>query len=467
MNKIVKRTIKDVIAVAFVLFAVYLSYRVVEWKDTSGDYYSSVKQLYATDDNRIDVVFMGSSHCYCGINPAILWEDEGIAAFDMSISGQDSANAIMALKELLKTQSPKVVYVDMYALYSERGGVEGNIYRNTLPWKFSKDSVKYLSDYIGKEERMDYITRFPIVHTRYRELGKNDFVAYEPNRYARGEGMNFNCTPVSFGDMDLTTEAEELSDFNKAWLDELRKLSEENGFELELIVIPTILSHEERVINNSAKAYADKNGMKFTDYCDLFEEIGLDEDVDFVDYYHLSAFGAAKFTSYLEKKSLTEYSLPDHRGDQNYTQWDKDLERYKRLESQNRMENLSGYELADYIAGRSGYITIINYEPNETADAEYFFEIVSPLGVEKTSFTEGGTWIIDENGVTMVGTNTEGEEPYYLDLNRYDTLKISYHGFVDAKNIMVGREEIRTAGYCMSVVIYDEVLQEVVVNTAY
>ena len=48
-------------------------YNVLKWKDTNGEYLSSVEQLYATPDGLIDVVFVGSSHCYCGIHPAVLW----------------------------------------------------------------------------------------------------------------------------------------------------------------------------------------------------------------------------------------------------------------------------------------------------------------------------------------------------------------------------------------------------------
>ena len=54
-------------------------YNVLSWKDTTGDYLSSTSQLYHTPENTIDVVFMGSSHCYCGVYPAYLWRDKGIA----------------------------------------------------------------------------------------------------------------------------------------------------------------------------------------------------------------------------------------------------------------------------------------------------------------------------------------------------------------------------------------------------
>ena len=105
MKRKVLKTIEYILFAALVIGAVAILYNVLSWKDTNGNYMSTTKQLYETDDNLIDVVFMGSSHCYCGIYPAVLWEDAGIAAFDMSTSGQDRNSTYHMLAELLKTQS--------------------------------------------------------------------------------------------------------------------------------------------------------------------------------------------------------------------------------------------------------------------------------------------------------------------------------------------------------------------------
>ncbi|MCD8130596.1 MAG: hypothetical protein LUE16_04865 [Lachnospiraceae bacterium] len=92
--------------IAAVLMRVY---HILAWKDTAGGYISSMQQLYNTEEELIDVVFVGSSHVFSGINPAILWEKDGVSAFDLSISGQDKDTAYHNLIELLKTQSPEVV----------------------------------------------------------------------------------------------------------------------------------------------------------------------------------------------------------------------------------------------------------------------------------------------------------------------------------------------------------------------
>ena len=128
MKKRLKQTVLVIVFILLAVFAVHVLYRIVRWKDTTGDYISSIDQLKNTPEDTIDAVFVGSSHVYCGVNPAILWEDYGYSTFDMAVSGQSKEVAYHGMVELLKTQSPKVVFVDLYALtYKGAGDIEGNV----------------------------------------------------------------------------------------------------------------------------------------------------------------------------------------------------------------------------------------------------------------------------------------------------------------------------------------------------
>ena len=214
------------------LCCLYKVYDVLRWKDTTGDYLSSFEQLYATDNNLIDVAFVGSSHCFCGITPAFMWEEKGIAGFDMSVSGQDRDSAYHHIKELLKTQSPKVIVVDLFALTFDEHAEEGNIYRNLLSMRTSKNSVELVTEYAHKSEWENYISRFPIVHTRYRELTEYDFDLPAQNYYGRGALFQFRQNPQTKYVIDeKKVEKTELSDDNKEWLEALIKLSKDEHFE--------------------------------------------------------------------------------------------------------------------------------------------------------------------------------------------------------------------------------------------
>lgn len=82
-------------------------YDVLSWKDGSGGYFTSVETFYGLDKDVVDVLFLGSSHCYCSIINSRLWDDYGIAGYSLSISGQDIAASYYWLKEALKTQKQR------------------------------------------------------------------------------------------------------------------------------------------------------------------------------------------------------------------------------------------------------------------------------------------------------------------------------------------------------------------------
>ena len=93
MNSDIKTTIKRIFQglIFLLLFGVGLLgiYNVFKWKDTAGDYNSSMEQMYNLPDNIVDMAFFGPSVMYSGINPAILWKELGVASFNAAISGQD------------------------------------------------------------------------------------------------------------------------------------------------------------------------------------------------------------------------------------------------------------------------------------------------------------------------------------------------------------------------------------------
>ncbi len=68
------------------------------------------------EEDSLDILVLGSSHAYVDINPAVLWSEYGIAAYDLCGSNQPMWNTYYYLKEALKTQTPKVVVLEAYCV---------------------------------------------------------------------------------------------------------------------------------------------------------------------------------------------------------------------------------------------------------------------------------------------------------------------------------------------------------------
>ena len=71
----------------------------------------------ALPKDSIDVLFMGTSHTYTGIDPATIWRKRGISSFVLAGPGQKLQITDFWLREALKTQHPKVVVLEAVGLY--------------------------------------------------------------------------------------------------------------------------------------------------------------------------------------------------------------------------------------------------------------------------------------------------------------------------------------------------------------
>ena len=328
-----KTTIKHIIQglIFLLLFGVGLLglYKVFNWKDTSGDYLSSMEQMYNLPNDVIDVAFFGPSVVYCGINPAVLWDEAGIASFNAAISGQDREASYYYIKEFLKKQSPKVVFVSGMLFQNEKYLVQGNLYRNTLSMRNSAN-YKDLVDAVVPDNDMtetntvwDYYLRWPIIHSRYKEIKKNDFIPVEEYEKTLGYSYLFdgNGNPPEDSYFDFETVAE-ISDENKEWVDKLFKLSQDEGFELVFVQMPGYLDEHWRAKLNGDFKYLDELGIKHIDINQCASAIGFDYIEDMNDWFHCKVSGADKISTYLagyirdnlyysDKRSVPSYEFYD------------------------------------------------------------------------------------------------------------------------------------------------------------
>lgn len=471
MKRKVLKTIEYIVFAVLLIAVLSGVYGVLSWKDTNGDYMSTTAQLYATEDNLIDVVFMGSSHCYCGIYPSVLWKDKGIASFDMSTSGQDRNSTYHMLKELLKTQKPKVVYVDLFELTYDRHDVTSNEYRNYLAMKTSPNSVESVRNYFKgdeyKQTRKDYYFRFPIVHTRYKELTKNDFVDYAPGVFGRGAEYLWKVGDAYKDDsLNALQEQTELSPESKEWIDSLIKLSDENDFTLEFIIIPFGRDSEKQKIMNAGIAYAGAQGIRCTDFNRYADQIGLDYSTDFIDNFHLNAKGAEKFTRYLENNFLCDYDLADCRGDERYEYWDLDANYYDHLYTLHRMESTETVkDLLNCVKDNPNIVTIFSLEGNFTEDTRMIDEFTR-IGMSNDEYISGGKWVYCDSTLTKLVSNTVGETGYY-NLTDDLTVKVTFEEMFSRKNIILDGREYGFTGGFLTVLVYDRIQDKVVLHKGY
>lgn len=461
------KTIKKLTAILFFCIGlvgiIYLAYGILSWKDTCGDYNSSTIQLYNTEDNLIDVFFLGSSHCYCSVYPSYIWEKKGIAAFDMAVSGQNKVSTYHYLIEALKTQKPKVVCVELFGLTSEEYGIEGNLYRNMLSMKTSANSVSHLQDYFGDENFREYLLKWPIIHSRYAELGKNDFVENNLSKFGRGEDFEFVTTEdyVWLGASEEDTVSE-LGESNLQWLDKLYELANEADFKLILFVAPYMHSVEEQQLFNAAEKYIADKDIVFLDLGRLSEELSINVESDFCDQSHLNAFGAKKVSEFFAEYLSKNYDLADHRGDEAYFQWELDKKYFEHAKAAYELKQIdNASEYIDKLLTMEDICTVISMEANDAEKTRYYSRPLSKLGIKPDQVRRGGKWIYRDGVCEKIMENDIEEAAYVEDLTVHDTLRVRFMGDLDETNISINQENFNQRFYNLTIFTYDTFVGEV------
>lgn len=444
-------------------------YSVFSWKDTTGGYLSSYSQLYHTPENTMDVIFVGSSHVYCDIYPSILWRDYGIAAFDMAVSGQDRESSYYSIKETLKTQSPKIVCVEMYSFLYDKHDVIANEYRNMLGMRMSKNSMALVRDYADgdTEKEKNYILRWPIIHTRYKELEKNDFVDYRPSIYGRGADCYWEIGSCEVDANAMATkEVGKLTKDQVAWLDKLVALSRENDFKLVLFMSPHWQGVDEQKTLNAVAEYAENNGIYYYDINMNRDKLGLTLETDYLDSFHTNAYGAEKMTSYFANVVFKEvigedekYSLTDHRGDEEYLLWDMDLEDFNHKKTKYDLKQIG--DPAEYINRlvQLKNITVIVSTEGNLEGKDYSIAL-GLLGVPEETWKQGGKWVWRE-GLVVSGIENDTEQKVVYKLSPYDFLRLQYLGDYSGQNVMVNGESYQNTQDGLVIIVYDNMREEI------
>ncbi len=152
-----KDKIRVISAVLFtiilLLFALYFLFSVMEDKKSRDRY-----QEFYNQEEDFDVLFLGTSHVFCGISPMDMWEQNGIVSYNLATSGCRIASSYWILKNALDYTNPKVVVLDCAYLLEDKahkniGYVHGIF--DAMP--FNKHKVEAIKDLLGSGERAKQI----------------------------------------------------------------------------------------------------------------------------------------------------------------------------------------------------------------------------------------------------------------------------------------------------------------------
>lgn len=248
----------------------------------------------------VDVLFFGDSEVYYSIAPLLLWRDYGISSCLCSTNEQEPYETAYFLKQTLKTQTPKVVVLQVNEMFVEPP--------------------------LGEAVRSELEAYFPLLryHDRWKTLTREDFLleSHFPRTDRKGywytEKIN---APEEVLTMDASREPAGLPDLNTWLYRRMQAQCSAIGAKLVFLVTPSAAPWAGDYHSGAAEMAAEL-GADFLDLNAIPEQIAIDWNQDSADGgFHLNRWGAEKVTTFLGSYLADTGLLPDHRGDPAYASW--------------------------------------------------------------------------------------------------------------------------------------------------
>ena len=291
-----------------------------------------VAEYYKEEKNH-DVIFIGDCELYENISPAVLWEEYGINSYIRGSAQQLIWQSYYLLEDTLRYEKPQVVVFNVLSMkYNEPQSEAYN--RMTLDgMKLSAAKLKSIQASMTKEENMlEYL--FPILryHSRITELKREDFTYLFRRDKVTHNGYYMRVDVKAAKDVP---EGRKLGDYQfgenaYAYLDKMADLCEQEGIELVLVKVPSLYPYWYEEWDAQMEEYAEMRGLKYYNFLERSEEIGLDFTKDTYDGgLHLNLSGAEKLSSYFGGILTEECQVKSRRGDSHLEAvWEKKLALY-------------------------------------------------------------------------------------------------------------------------------------------
>ncbi len=310
--QMVKVTIFGVMIIGSVIFLGILLRPNPSYTDTP---ISAVETFNDMPDNSIEVIGYGSSRMWKGLDSMEMYENYGIGMYNYGGDGQYLNTTYLYLLESLRTQSPKVVIIEIKNVYNFL--TEGNSdygLQTYFTTAISGVDVKaqYLTQVYGTELE-SYVSYFiPIVtfQTNWKSLTSANFTR-NSNTYDFYASMGYYESDITTSVEPVdSTEFEELplSEESIVTLDNIVDLCDKNGVDIIFYVAPWSGEYN---YSDAMAQYAEENGAVYFDMFDYMEELEISWDTDFMDDNHLNDSGAGKLANFFGEYIVENYDVTD------------------------------------------------------------------------------------------------------------------------------------------------------------
>ena len=392
------------------LIALYLVCSILQFKYDDG--VKPMDNFYDLPEDTVDVLLLGSSHMGMNVDPSIMWDEQGIAAYACWGGMQPTWNTYYYLKECLKYQKPELVVMDTYLATNdlEYDSYE-NMVKNVLGMRMSQNKLDAVKDSVTSEYQSSVLLGLPTYHYRYAELTSEDFQDFFWNKNYEIQSIptsGDSVQKIQIMDTKNVKGTEELSEKLGSYLYKIIKYCKEEEVPLLLVTSPYEVREIEQKRYNKIQKIADQYGVKFLNFNNFYQDIGINTDADFLDPGHMNDSGRKKYTAYLADYIKKNYQVPDRREDASHV-WNQERDIQEQLIYQMKEQFVGG--------GLSYLDTGVKLYENPFASYTLMTRIQTKCQSEDKVFLS--CFSEEESGYRGILVRREGEKIYII----FDALK--------------------------------------------
>uniref|UniRef100_UPI0040567326 SGNH/GDSL hydrolase family protein n=1 Tax=Acetatifactor sp. TaxID=1872090 RepID=UPI0040567326 len=327
--------IKILISLILIIGVLYLLQRLLVPKYVDGIVEGAfIAEYYEEENKDFDVVFIGDCEVYENFSPITLWEEYGINSYIRGSAEQYIWQSYYLLEDTLRYETPDVVVFNILSIITNESHSEAYNRMTLEGMEWSMAKVKSIQASMTEEENfLDYV--FPILryHSRWSELTAKDvkYMFTSEKVSHNGYYMRVDVKPAENVPTGRPLADYSFGDNAMKYLDMMTKLCEEKGIQLVLIKAPSLYPYWYAEWETQVEEYAAEHNLKYINFLELSEEIGLDFSTDTYDAgLHMNLSGAEKLSRYFGRILSEELDVPDRRGDEELNAiWEQNRKDYE------------------------------------------------------------------------------------------------------------------------------------------
>lgn len=304
-----KKIIKSISFIAILLVLLIISSFIFSPKNNTkeaGIHDVKANGILGEKENTIDVLIVGDSEAYSSISPLQMYNEYGFTSYNGATSAQKLYETLNYIEKVYKTQKPKIVLIEVNLMFRKQDT------SSAFGSKFNKI--------------------FPVFeyHNRWKKITLNDLnqkIEYTWTDDNKGFKTSKEINPPRKKEyMEESKLMKEIPDLNYYYFKKIINTIKSNGGKILLYSAPSSKNWNYKK-HNSITSLAEKYNLTYIDL--NLEDIDIDWNTDTRDKGdHLNYYGAYKATAFIGKYLNTNYKLPNHKEDSNYSNWNKLADEY-------------------------------------------------------------------------------------------------------------------------------------------